>query len=342
MDARKVNKFFTCGGCTAKLPQGVLRDAVSRIPRFDDENLLVGFDTSDDGAVYKINCTTAIIQTLDFFPPITDDPYIFGQIAAANALSDIYAMGGKLLSALNIVCFPAEGDPAILAEILRGGADKVAEAGGVLCGGHSINDKEIKYGLSATGVVHPDRIMYNNRCRFGDKIILTKPLGVGIITANRALGGVSDFSFDAAVKSMRTLNKYAFEIAEKYDVSACTDVTGFGFLGHLNEMVSQNYSIAVNVGGVLFFPEAKRLAEEFLITGGGQANRDFLTEKIMFDGVPEPMREILFDPQTSGGLLISVKAADAENLLRELNELEIKSSVVAEVVERADFNITVK
>jgi len=341
MDARKINKFFSCGGCTAKLPQGMLRDAVSKIPRFDDQNLLVGFDTSDDGAVYKINCTTAIIQTLDFFPPITDDPYIFGQIAAANALSDIYAMGGKFLSALNIVCFPEDGDAAILAEILRGGADKVAEAGGVLCGGHSIADNEIKYGLSATGVVHPDKILYNNRCRVGDKIILTKPLGVGIIAANRALGGVSDESFADAVKSMRTLNKYAFEKAEKYDLSACTDVTGFGFLGHLNEMVTRDYSIAVNGGGVLFIPEALLLAEEFLITGGGQANRDYLSGKVRFDGVSEPMQDILFDPQTSGGLLICVSAADAEGLLSELNELEIKSSVVAEVVERTDVNVVV-
>ena len=265
---------------------------------------------------------------------MVDDPYLFGKIAAANALSDIYAMGGKVLLALNIVCFPEDEPPEILAEILRGGAEKVAEAGGILCGGHSLADREFKYGLSVTGVVRPDRIMRNNRCTAGDKIILTKPLGVGMIAVNRTGGRVSDEGFGLAVKSMQTLNKYAFEVAEKFRVTSCTDVTGFGFLGHLNEMASCNTAFNVHSQNVHYLPEAMRLAEEFLITGGGQKNREFLTDKIIFDGVPEPLTEIMFDPQTSGGLLLSVADDDADKLLAELNALETESRIVAEAIER--------
>ena len=341
-DAQKIIKLASCGGCVAKLPQGMLKDALLKIPVFFDDNLLVGFDSSDDGAVYRLSDDTAIIQTLDFFPPVTDDSYLFGKIAAANALSDIYAMGGRALTALNIVCYPSEGDPAALAEILRGGAEKVMEAGGVLCGGHSINDNEIKYGLSVTGVVRPDKILYNNRCRIGDKIILTKPLGTGLVAANHRLGEASRESFDAALYYMQTLNKYASEIALKYRVHACTDVTGFGFLGHLNEMATDDYSIVVDYKNVQYIPEAMRLAEEFLITGGGQGNRDFLAGMVRFDNAPEPIREILFDPQTSGGLLISVDTEDAAALLNELNTLDIESRAVAEVTERLGVNIVVK
>ncbi|CQR71146.1 Selenide, water dikinase [Sporomusa ovata DSM 2662] len=341
MDTRKLNKFTACGGCIAKLPQGLLKDAVANIPAFNDPDLLVGFDTSDDGAVYRLQDDLAVIQTLDFFPPMVNDPYLFGKIAAANALSDIYAMGGQVKTALNIVCFPENEDPAILGEILRGGAEKVKEAGGVLCGGHSINDKEPKYGLSVTGVVHPDRIMHNNRCQLGDRILLTKPLGVGMVTSSYKAGAASRESYEQAVDGMQTLNKYAFDIAARYRIHSCTDVTGFGFLGHLNEMVTSNYSIRVDSRQVLYIPEAWRLAEEFLITGGGQKNRSFLQAKVGFYNVPPAMEEILFDPQTSGGLLISVAADDAAALLEELNTLTLASCMVGEVVERADHNIVV-
>lgn len=341
MDMRKLNKFTSCGGCIAKLPQGMLKEAISNIPRFDDPNLLVGFDTSDDGAVYKLSDDIAIINTLDFFPPMVNDPYLFGKIAAANALSDIYAMGGKVVSALNIVCFPEEEDPAILGEILRGGAEKVKEAGGVLCGGHSINDKEPKYGLSVTGIVHPDKIMRNNCCETGDLVILTKPLGVGMVTTSYKLGQASEGSYNQAINSMQTLNKFAFEIANNYRIHSCTDVTGFGFLGHLNEMVAEEYSIHVNACNVKYIDEAYRLAEEFLITGGGTKNRKFLQGKVNLVGLTMPMEEILFDPQTSGGLLISVDKADVEELLKELSNLELPCCMVGEVVPRDDYNITV-
>jgi len=331
---------MSCGGCAAKLPQGLLKDALSNIPGFYDENLLVGFDSSDDGAVYKLSDDIAVIQTLDFFPPMVEDPYLYGQIAAANALSDIYAMGGEVRFALNIVCFPENEDPSVLAEILRGGAEKVAEAGGVLCGGHSI-DGEIKYGLCVTGVARPDKIYYNNRCRIGDKILLTKPLGAGIVAANYKTGGVTEAAYEEAIKYMRTLNKYAFGAIKKYGVHSCTDVTGFGFLGHLNEMVTDAYSIVVNSGGVPYIPEALRLAEEFLITAGGQKNRDFLDGKVRFENVGEAMQEILFDPQTSGGLLVCAAPEDAPALLAELNKLDIQSYEVAEVTKRLDTNVVV-
>jgi len=341
MDTRNLNKFTSCGGCIAKLPPGLLKEAVSNIKRSLDPNLLVGFDTSDDGAVYKLSEDLAIISTLDFFPPMVNDPYLFGEIAAANALSDIYAMGGKVVSALNIVCFPEGEDPAILGAILRGGSDKVLEAGGVLCGGHSINDKEPKYGLSVTGVVHPDKIMYNNRCRIGDRLILTKPLGVGLVTTSFKAGEASESSYLQAVDSMRKLNKYAFEIAGRYRLHSCTDVTGFGFLGHLNEMVAPEYSILVDSSRVLYIQEAERLAAEYLITGGGAKNRNFLQNKVSWSGLSMPMEEILLDPQTSGGLLLSVHPDDAEALLADLAALEPPSSLVGEVIPRRDHNIIV-
>lgn len=341
MDINKIMKMPACGGCVAKLPPGMLKEAVANIPVFTDPNLLVGFDTSDDGAVYKLSDDIAMIQTLDFFTPMVDDPYIFGKIAAANALSDVYAMGGKVVSALNIVCFPEEDNPAILAQILRGGAEKVMEAGGVLCGGHSINDKECKYGLSVTGIVHPQKYLRNNACHKGDIIILTKPLGVGMITASYRFGEVAEEDYRAALLSMQTLNKYAFEIANKYDLHAGTDVTGFGFLGHLNEMVNDDYSIIVESKGVNYIRGAMRLAEEFLITGGAQKNRNFLKDKVLLKNVPAPMQEILFDPQTSGGLLLSVPQKDVKNLLYELAGLELASCIIGEVQERKEKNIIV-
>ena len=315
---------------------------VSKIPKPNDPNLIVGFDTSDDGSVYRLTDEIAIINTLDFFPPMVDDPYLFGKIAAANSLSDIYAMGGEVKTALNIVCFPEEEDAEILGEILRGGAEKVLEAGGVLCGGHSINDKETKYGLSVTGIVHPDKILYNNRCEIGDKIILTKPLGVGMICAAYKAGAASNESYAEAIKSMQHLNRYAIDIAKTYRVHSCTDVTGFGFLGHLNEMVSERYSIEVDSSKIPYIKEAWTLAEQFLITGGGIKNRRFLKELVDFGSVPYPMQEILLDPQTSGGLLISVHADDASDLVYALSTQELGCALVGEVVEAKQHNVIVR
>jgi len=339
MDTRKLNKFTSCGGCIAKLPQGMLKTAVESIPPFEDANLLVGFDTSDDGSVYKLSDDLAIINTLDFFPPMVDDPYLFGKIAATNALSDIYAMGGEVKTALNIVCFPEEEDAAILAEILRGGAEAVLAAGGVLCGGHSINDTEPKYGLAVTGVVHPDKIIRNNTCEIGDRIILTKPLGMGLVTTSYKAGEASEESYLQAVASMQMLNKHAMDIAKRFRIHACTDVTGFGFLGHLDEMITPKYSVRVSASAVPYIKEAERLAAEYLITGGGVKNRGYLREKVRFDGLTMAMEEILFDPQTSGGLLLSVHRNDADALLAALGASETRSSIVGEVVPRDDVDI---
>ncbi|MCL2573004.1 MAG: selenide, water dikinase SelD [Defluviitaleaceae bacterium] len=320
----------------------MLDKALGSIPPFFDKNLLVGFDSNDDGAVYKLSEDLAIIQTLDFFPPMVDDPYIFGQVAAANALSDVAAMGGIPKVALNIVAFPEDADPEILSAILAGGANKVAEAGAVLCGGHSIADSSIKYGLSVTGVVHPDKILQNNTCRIGDVIVLTKPLGVGIITAAYGSGEASKAAYDEAIVAMTTLNQHALDVAREYDISAATDVTGFGFLGHLNEMANKGYSIEVNSGAVPYIDDAYGLAEQFMTTSAGAKNRQFLEGKI--DGlnkISHPMQEILLDPQTSGGLLISIKSTDAPILVKELGGLGYRAAAVANVVKKRQANIII-
>ena len=324
------------------MPAGLLEKALKSIPPFFDKNLLVGFDSSDDGAVYKLTDELAIIQTLDFFPPMVEDPYIFGQIAAANALSDIAAMGGVPKVALNIVAFPEDEDSAILAAILAGGADKVAEAGAVLCGGHSIADTSIKYGLSVTGMVHPEKILHNNTCRLGDKIVLTKPLGVSIITAAYGSGEASAVAYSEAVAAMTMLNQHALDVAKKYDISAVTDVTGFGFLGHLNEMVNDGYSIVVQSDAVPYISEAHGLAEQFMTTSAGAKNRQFLEGKVKWLGqTSHAMQEILLDPQTSGGLLISLKQADAASLVEELTAKGYRAAAVANVIERGHNNIII-
>ena len=243
--------FCTGGGCTAKLGAGVLSRILEKLPRGEqDPNLLVGYDSKDDAAVYRITDELAFVQTVDFFPPMVDDPYTFGQIAAANALSDIYAMGGEVKTALNLVCFPESMDLNVLGEILRGGAEKVAEAGGSLAGGHSIADTGVKYGLSVTGLVDPRRMTANDTGRPGDKLLLTKALGVGLIcTANR-VGEAAPDQMEGAIRSMTTLNKTAAEIAHKYEVHAATDVTGFSFLGHLHEMMGDKLSCVIDAHAV--------------------------------------------------------------------------------------------
>lgn len=325
--------FCSGGGCTAKLGAGVLSRVLSRLPKGDkDDRLLVGFDSKDDAAVYKISEDTAIVQTLDFFPPMVDDPYIFGQIAAANALSDIYAMGGEVKTALNIVCFPENMDLNILGRIMQGGAEKVIEAGGILAGGHSIADSSVKYGLSVMGTIHPDQIYQNNKALPGDKLILTKKLGVGIIcTANR-VGEASREAMQEAIASMTTLNKDAALISRSYEIHACTDVTGFGFLGHLHEMLSGRLSCRIEAARVPVMQEALKHADEFLLTAAGQKNRNYVGENVCFENVSFAMEEVLFDPQTSGGLLMAVPGCQAEKLLDKLRAAGLPAAIVGEMV----------
>ncbi len=308
----------------------------------EDKNLLVGIETSDDAAVYKLNDEMAIIQTLDFFTPVVDDPYVFGQVAAANALSDVYAMGGKPTVALNIVGFPNCLPIDVLGQILKGGADKVIEAGAVVVGGHSVEDDEPKYGLSVTGMVHPDKIMKNYGAKEGDVIILTKPLGTGIVNTAIKAGLASEEGYNKSVEVMTTLNKYAAEIMMKYDTHTCTDITGFGLMGHGYEMASaSNLTLHIDKNKIHYIKEAKEYAEMGLVPGGSYNNRKYIKEKYKLVDVEPWMVDIIFDPQTSGGLLIAAEKDEAEKMLSELNELSLKSSIIGEFKSEKEYSIII-
>ena len=338
----KLTKLANCAGCGAKVGAGVLAQLLDGIKVHQDPNLLVGFDKSDDASVYKVSNDLALVQTVDFFPPMVEDPYTFGKIAATNALSDIYAMGGEVKTALNIVCFPEDMDLNILGEIMRGGAEKVIEAGGQLAGGHSIADDGVKYGLSVTGVVHPDKIYANNAVQTGDVLVLTKKLGVGIIcTANR-IGEASAESMAEAVQSMTTLNKTAAEISRKYQVHACTDVTGFGFLGHLHEMLDGNFSCQVMADQVPLMQNVLAYADEFYLTAAAQKNRNFAQKDVCFEKNNFVMEEILFDPQTSGGLLVSVPSNVAGEIVDKMNKQNIPAKIIGDIIPKQEKSIIVK
>ena len=334
--------FCTGGGCTAKLGAGVLSRILEKLPRGEqDPNLLVGYDSRDDAAVYQVTENLALVQTVDFFPPMVDDPYTFGQIAAANALSDVYAMGGEVKTALNLVCFPENMDLNVLGEILRGGAEKVAEAGGILAGGHSIADTGVKYGLSVTGLVDPHHLYTNDAGQPGDKLILTKALGVGLLcTANR-VGEAAPEHLAGAIASMTTLNKTAAEISRKYTVYAATDVTGFSFLGHLHEMMGGKLSCIIDAKAVPVLPGAEQAADDCLYTAAGQRNRNHTGPFVRFENVPFAMEEVLFDPQTSGGLLLAVAPAEAQALEAELQAAGLPARIVGEIRPKAEPEITV-
>ena len=335
-------KFCRGGGCTAKLGPAALSRVLAGLPRPTDPNLLIGAQSSDDAAVYRLSDQIAIVQTLDFFPPMLDDPYLFGQVAATNALSDIYAMGGQVKTALNIVCFPEEMDLNILGEILRGGSERVVEAGGSLAGGHSIADQEVKYGLSVTGVVHPDRILANNTGRVGDHLILTKPLGVGLLCTAARLGQVDAGAFAGAIQSMTTLNKYAAQVAAKYQVHAATDVTGFGLLGHLHEMLRPDLSARIHAHALPVLDTAYDCANEFYLTAAGQRNRNFAVSRAALHGLSFAQEELLFDPQTSGGLLLAVAAEDATALLKEVRSLGLPCGDIGQLLPRLETEIIVE
>ncbi len=308
-----------------------------------DDNLLVGIETSDDAAVYKLTDDIATIQTLDFFTPVVDDPYTFGAIAAANSLSDIYAMGGKPTVAMNIVCFPKCLPIDVLGEILKGGADKVIESGAVVIGGHSVEDDEPKFGLSVMGLVHPDKILKNHGCKVGDALVLTKPIGTGVINTAIKAEFASKEVYDEAVKLMTTLNKYAGEIIVKYSVNACTDVTGFGIMGHGYEMASaSNITIKLFKDSIPVVSGAKEFAEMGLVPAGTYNNKSYLSGKYELREVDQWLEDILFDPQTSGGLLISLPKEEVNDLMKELNELDIKSAIIGEVIEEGNVPIIVE
>ena len=331
-------KLEVCGGCNAKISASSLKATLDILEVFKRKEVLEGFAKNDDAAIIKLTEDVAVALTCDFFPPMVEDAFAFGEIAAANALSDIYAMGGEPVAALNLVCFPEEEDRSILEEILKGGAAKLKEAECTLAGGHSIHDPRIKYGLCVMGVVNPKKIYNNSSSKVGDKLILTKPLGVSLLSSARTVGECEDKYFEGAVKSMKTLNKYACEILKKHKVNAMTDVTGFGLIGHLSEMVSD--TAVIYSKNLKILPGAKEAAEEFLFTAGGQRNRKSYGDLVDFEIDDFALEEVLFDPQTSGGLLAAVE--DGEKVLEELKLAGIPAAIVGEIIPAQDKKIIVR
>ena len=301
--------------------------------------MIVGIETSDDAAIYKITDEIAMIQTVDFFTPIVDDPYMFGQIAAANSLSDVWAMGGEPAVALNIVGFPNCLDPSILGDILAGGADKVKEAGAVLVGGHSVQDDEPKYGLCVSGFVHPDKIFKNFGCRPGDALLLTKQIGSGVVNTAIKAEMASASAIEEAERVMASLNKKAKQVVEKYDVSACTDITGFGLLGHCVEMASaSDVTFEIQVRDVAYFADAIDYAKMGLVPAGTYKNKGYSIGKVETGSVEEHYLDLLYDPQTSGGLLISVPSASVQDMMRDFAQagMDTEGSVIGRVSTKSD------
>lgn len=318
-DDIKLTKLAKCAGCGAKVGAGVLAQLLKDIRVHEDPNLLVGFDRSDDASVYKISEELALVQTVDFFPPVADDPYTFGAVAAANALSDIYAMGGEPKLALNIMAVPEDMPKETVHEILRGGYEKVYEAGALITGGHSIYDEEPKYGLAVTGFVHPGKVLTNSGARPGDALLLTKPVGIGVLTSAMKAQMASPQTAEFAYRMMATLNKAARDAMVKYDVHACTDVTGFSMMGHLLEMAqASDVEIHVDVSGIDMIPEALEFARMGVLPAGMYRNRSFAEASVELGNTSLEKADLLFDPQTSGGLIIAVNPEQADDLFEEL------------------------
>ena len=315
----KLTKLAKCAGCGAKVGAGVLAQLLDGIKVHSDPDLLVGFDKSDDASVYKVSDDLALVQTVDFFPPIADDPYLFGQIAATNALSDVYAMGGEPKLCLNIMAIPADMPQEAVHDLLRGGYDKVYEAGALITGGHSILDEEPKYGLAVTGFVHPDKVLTNSGAKPGDVLLFTKPIGIGVLTTAAKADMASAESMALAHKLMTTLNKSARDAMVKYRVHACTDVTGFGLLGHTLEMAQGSEAeVELDVASIDLIPEAVELARMGILPEGMYRNRAFAEESVDAGTIELCKQDLLYDPQTAGGLLMAVDQADADALYAEL------------------------
>jgi selenide,water dikinase len=299
----------------------------------------------DDAGVYLISDSIALIQTIDFITPVVNEPYSFGQIAAANSISDVYTMGGRPVTAMNVVCFPSgDMDISILKEILRGGLDKIQEAGAVLMGGHSVNDPEMKYGLSVTGVVHPDRLITNSGTRIGDSLVLTKPIGTGVMSTalkNRLIGKKE---MKATVLSMTLLNKTAAELMIELGAHSCTDITGFGLIGHASHLVQEGATgIEFDFNSIPFFAGVMELSKKEIYPGGLGRNRDFYSSQVEFRGrIPQYKRNLLFDPQTSGGLLVALPSIKAEQMVEKLRKSKINASIIGKVIEATDHKIIVK
>jgi selenide,water dikinase len=318
---------------------------LGKLARQQDANVLIGFDTADDAGVYQISPDTALIHTVDFFTPIVDDPYTFGQVAAVNALSDVYAMGGRPMSALALVCFPEKGDLAILERILAGGLSKMMEAACTVIGGHSIRDDELKFGYAVTGSVHPKRVLANSGARAGDALLLTKALGTGVISTAIKKGKAEPAWIEAATQSMTTLNRAAMEAVTKHEgqVHALTDITGFGLIGHARELaLASAVSLRIEAGKVSLLVGALECVRAGFVPAGLKNNREFAECVVGYEGnIPEEVKTLLFDPQTAGGLLISVTAAQADQLLRNLQAASVPAARIGEVLPQTKPLITV-
>jgi len=345
-DAIKLTSLSSKGGCGCKIGPADLSQVLRSLPAsVPNPDLLVGLDTSDDAGVYRLTDEMALVQTVDFFTPIVDDPYAFGQIAAANAISDIYAMGGKPLTVLNIVAFPISTlDKSILADILRGAADKVSEAGATLVGGHSIDDKEPKFGLAVTGLVHPDKVRTNAGAKPGDRLILTKPIGVGIMTTSIKKDALTPEEIERVTRVMATLNKTAAETMQTYDVHACTDITGFGLMGHALEMArGSGVGVKIRHKDVPVLPRVRELAEQGFVPGGTKNNFAHVEKDIDFPAELDQIgRYILCDAVTSGGLLIAVAAPQADELLQSLISAGVEASLIGETTDAHPGRIVVE
>ena len=335
MSEIKLTRLSGSAGCAAKLGPGALSEIVRGLPKQHDENLLIGFDLSDDACVYKINDGLVMIQTVDFFPPVVDDAYTYGQIAAAIALSDVYAMGGTPCLALNLLCIPGKIAQDVAQDILKGGLDKAAEAGAVIAGGHTIDDNEPKYGLCVTGIAKPGEIWTNAGAVPGDMLVLTKPLGTGISITAKKLDKLTDEELLPAIESMRALNKYARDAAVKTGINACTDVTGFSLLGHAREMAfASGVTLEISAEKPALLPHVAALAKEGIIPQGAYRNRKYLEDKIIIgEHIPAYLTDILFDPQTSGGLLISLPGEKADMLMGLLEKITPHARIIGRVLE---------
>ena len=331
----KLTKLAGCAGCGAKVGAGTLVHMLAGFRTHTDSKLIVGYDKSDDASVYVIDSETALVQTTDFFPPIVDDPFLYGQIAAANALSDIYAMGGAPKLALNIMCISENMDQKTVQEILRGGYEKVYEAGAIITGGHTIHGAEPIYGLAASGFVHPKKVLTNSNAMPGDVLILTKPLGIGIITTAARADLADKALLDRIYRQMTTLNKTARDIMLRYHVHSCTDVTGFALMGHCFEMTQgSRCTIRIQTKHVPFHAEAWDFADMGFVPAGAYRNREYTKDGVSFENdISRPMLDILYDPQTSGGLLIALPREEAISCLRELQIQIPDSSIIGSVEE---------
>lgn len=344
---KKLTEMTKAGGWAAKIGPEELASVLSKLPKNTSTkiaNLMVGLDTADDAAVYKLTDDKALIQTLDFFTPMVDDPYVFGQIAASNALSDVYAMGGEPIVAMNIVCFPSCHNMDVLAEILRGGADKVNESGCLLVGGHTVDDQEPKYGLSVSGIVHPDKVLANSTAKVGDKLVLTKPLGAGIMNTAMKVELVDEKTSKHVIDVMTHLNKYAAKSFNKFPINSVTDITGFGLLGHCLEMAeASSVTIKIDSKNVPLMNRALEFAKMGIIPEGAYKNMAYVQGKCSISkDVEEALSDILHDPQTSGGLLVSLPAEYAQDIVEDmLNNGAISAAIIGEVVEKKEKHLEV-